>query len=130
MVLDDPHAVGRLISHSDLLSSTPSPHPAPGHASKDQFHYLLRDKYVLTLPTTILETIARIDGAVILDTDAHLLAFGAILHYPDLAQLHPDNIEGGRASAAIAASRFGRALKISEDGLISCYHHGKHLWDM
>jgi hypothetical protein len=52
------------------------------------------------------------------------------IHYPDLAQLHPDNIEGGRASAAIAASRFGRALKISEDGLISCYHHGTHLWDM
>jgi hypothetical protein len=130
VVLDDPHAVSRLISHADLLSSTPGPHPTPGHASKDQFHYLLRDKSVLTLPTTILETIARIDGAVILDAEAHLLAFGAILHYPDLTKLHPDNIEGGRASAAIAASRFGRALKISEDGLISCYHHGTHLWDM
>jgi hypothetical protein len=130
VVLDDPNAASRLLSHSDLLSSTPSSHPAPGHASKDQFHYLLRDKCVLTLPTTILETIARIDGALILDTDAHLLAFGAILHYPDLADLHPENIEGGRASAAIAASRFGSALKISEDGLISFYHHGKHLWDM
>jgi len=92
--------------------------------------YLLRDKCLLTLPTTILETIARIDGAVIVDTDAHWLAFGASLHYPDPAKVHPDNIEGGRASAAIAASRFGRALKISEDGLISCYHHGHHLWDM
>ncbi len=128
--LDDPSAVGRLISHSDLLSSTPSPHPAPGHTSKDQLHYLLRDKCVLTLPTTILETIARIDGAFILDTDAHLLAFGAILHYPDLAALHPKNIEGGRASAAIAASRFGRVLKMSEDGLISFSHHGQHMWDM
>src|SRR5215471_7221393 len=130
VVLDDPRAAGRLLSHSDLLSSTPSPHPAPGHASKDQFHYLLRDKRILTLPTTILETIARIDGAVIFDTNARLLAFGAILHYPDLTELHPENIEGGRASAAIAASRFGRALKISEDGLISFYHHGKHIWDM
>ena len=130
VVLDDPRAAGRLLSHSDLLSSTPSQHPAPGHASKDQFHYLLRDKCVLNLPTTILETIARIDGALILDTDANLLAFGAILHYPDLADLHPENIEGGRASAAVAASHFGRALKISEDGLISFYHNGKHLWDM
>jgi hypothetical protein len=130
VVLDDPRAAGRLISHSDLLNSTPSPHPAPGHASKDQFHYLLRDKCVLTLPTTILETIARIDGAVIFDTNARLLAFGAILHYPDLAKLHPDNIEGGRASAAIAASRFGSVLKISEDGLISFYHNGTHMWDM
>src|SRR5262249_18036859 len=97
---------------------------------KDQFHYLLRDKCVLTLPTTILETIARIDGALILDTDAHLLAFGAILHYPDLAKLHPENIEGGRASAAIAASRFGSVLKISEDGLISFYHNGTQMGDM
>jgi|SRR5262249_23345447 len=47
-----------------------------------------------------------------------------------LVDLHPTNIEGGRASAAIAASRFGSALKISEDGLISFYHHGKHMWDM
>src|SRR5262245_11787032 len=80
VVLDDSRAAGCLLSHSDLLSSTPSPLPAPGHASKDQFHYLLRDKRILTLPTTILETIARIDGAAILDTDANLLAFGAILH--------------------------------------------------
>src|SRR5262245_17316627 len=130
VVLDDPHAVSRLISHADLLISTPSSHPTPGHASKDQFHYLLRDKRILNLPTTILETIARIDGAVILDTDAHLLAFGVILHYLDLAKLHPEPIEGGRASAAIAASRFGRVLKISEDGLISCYHHGPNLWHM
>jgi len=47
-----------------------------------------------------------------------------------LADLHPDNIEGGRASAAIAASHFGKALKISEDGLISFYHSGRHMWDM
>ena len=130
VVLDDARAVSRLISDSDLLTSTPTPQPAPGHASKDQFHYLLRNKRVLDLPTTILETIARIDGALILDNDSNLLAFGAILHYPDLADLHPENIEGGRASAAIAASRFGRALKISEDGLISFYQNGNPVWDM
>ena len=130
VVLDDASAAGRLISNSDLLTSTPRQQPAPGHASKDQFHYLLRDKRVLNLPTTILETIARIDGALILDNDSNLLAFGAILHYADPADLHPENIEGGRASAAIAASRFGRALKISEDGLISFYQNGNHVWDM
>ena len=130
VVLDDARAAGRLISHSDLLTSTPRQQPAPGHASKDQFHYLLRDKCVLNLPTTILETLARIDGALVLDTDSNLLAFGAILHYPDLADLSPENIEGGRASAAIAASRFGRALKVSEDGLISFYQNGTHMWDM
>ncbi len=130
VVLDDANAAARLIAPSDLLASTPSQQPPSGHFSKDQFHYLLRDKRLLDLPTTILETIARIDGAVVLDGDANLLAFGAILHYPNLADLHPDNIEGGRASAAIAASHFGKALKISEDGLISFYQNGRHMWDM
>jgi hypothetical protein len=130
VLLDDANAVGRLVSESDLLTSTPKEQPAPGHGSKDQFHYLLRDKCVLNLPTTILETIARIDGALILDNGSNLLAFGAILHYSDLADLHPENIEGGRASAALAASRFGRALKISEDGLVSFYQNGNHVWDM
>ena len=102
VVLDDPSAAGLLMSQSDLLSSTPVQQPAPSHTSKDHFHYLLRNKSVLDLPTTILETIARIDGALILDAEVDLLAFGAILHYPDLIDLHPENIEGGRSSAAIA----------------------------
>jgi hypothetical protein len=130
VVLDDASAAGGLISKSDLLASTPSLDQPTSGASKDQFHYLLRDKCILNLPTTILETIARIDGAFVLDSDANLLAFGAILHYPDLADVHPENIEGGRASAAIAASRFGKVLKISEDGLISFYQSGNHIWDM
>src|SRR3989449_2427925 len=130
VVLDDPETASHLISQSDLLASTPGQDQGRAPASKDQFHYLLRDKRILNLPTTILETIARIDGALILDNDSNLLAFGAILHYADLADLHPENIEGGRASAAIAASRFGRALKISEDGLISFYQNGNHVWDM
>jgi DNA integrity scanning protein DisA with diadenylate cyclase activity len=130
VVLDDPTTASRLISEPDLLASTPRQDHARVQGSKDQFHYLLRDKCVLNLPTTILETLARIDGAVVLDSESNLLAFGAILHYPDLADLHPENIEGGRSSAAIGASRFGKVLKISEDGLISFYQNGNHVWDM
>jgi len=47
-----------------------------------------------------------------------------------LADLHPANIEGGRTTAAIAASRFGSVLKISEDGLISFFQNGKCIWDI
>src|SRR5262249_25683943 len=129
-VLDDPRTASQLISDSDLLPSTPKQDHARAQGSKDRFHYLLREKSVLNLPTTILESIAHIDGAVVLDTESNLLAFGAILHYPDPADLHPENIEGGRASAAIAASRFGKVLKISEDGLISFYQNGNQVWDM
>jgi DNA integrity scanning protein DisA with diadenylate cyclase activity len=85
---------------------------------------------VLELPTAILETVARIDGGIVLDRDSNLLAFGAILRHHDLTEFHPESIEGGRTTAAIAASRFGYVLKVSEDGLISFFQNGKCIWDM
>ena len=39
-------------------------------------------------------------------------------------------VEGGRTTAAIAASRYGTVLKISEDGLMSMYRGGRCLWEM
>ena len=39
-------------------------------------------------------------------------------------------VEGGRTTAAIAASHYGTVLKISEDGLISMYRGGQCLWEM
>jgi DNA integrity scanning protein DisA with diadenylate cyclase activity len=103
-------------------------HPVVG--TKDQLHYLLYKKRVLDIPIAVLETIARIDGGIVLDQDSNLLAFGAILRHQNLADLHPENIEGGRTTAAIAASRFGSVLKISEDGLISFFQKGKCVWDI
>jgi len=85
---------------------------------------------MLEVPGSVLETIARIDGAIVLDQDAQLLAFGAILRHRDLSELHPENIEGGRTTAAIAASEFGNVLKISEYGLISFFQRGKCVWDV
>jgi hypothetical protein len=90
----------------------------------------LHQKRVLDIPSTVLETVARIEGGIVLDRDSSLLAFGAILRHPDLADLHPDNIEGGRTTAAISASRFGNVLKISEDGMISFFQNGKCIWEI
>jgi hypothetical protein len=90
----------------------------------------LHQKLVLDVPSAVLETVARIDGAIVLDRDSNLLAFGAIVRHPDLADLHPDNIEGGRTTAAISASRFGCVLKISEDGMVSFIQNGKCIWDI
>lgn len=36
----------------------------------------------------------------------------------------------GRTTAAIAASRFGSVLKMSEDGLVSFFQNGNCIWDM
>jgi DisA bacterial checkpoint controller nucleotide-binding len=130
VVLDNPATARKLVSRTDLLSSLPDRGQDPVVGTKDQLHYLLHQKRVLDIPTAVLETIARIDGGIVLDQDSHLLAFGAILRHHELSDLHPENIEGGRTTAAIAASRFGSVLKISEDGLISFFQRGKCIWDM
>lgn len=130
VVLEDPATVTNLVSSTDLVAALPNnAHRAEG-GTKDQLHYLLHQKRVLDIPITVLETISRIDGAIVLDADSNLLAFGAILRHEELADLHPENIEGGRTTAAIAASRFGSVLKISEDGLISFFQKGKCVWEI
>jgi len=130
VVLADPCSVTKLVSKTDLISSFPNHDAQSISGSKDQLHYLLRQKRVLDLPTAVLETVARIDGGIVLDRSSNLLAFGAILRHHDVMAFHPENIEGGRTTAAIAASRFGSVLKVSEDGLVSFFQNGNCIWDM
>ncbi len=129
-VLDDREAANQLVSQPDLLDHFNHDDLADGITSKDQLHYLLRDKSILDVPPTVLENIARIDGAVVLCPDANLLAFGAILHHHSTEEALNRTVEGGRTTAAIAASHYGTVLKISEDGLISMYRGGICLWEM
>src|SRR5256886_15355044 len=86
--------------------------------------------YTTLFRSAVLETVARIDGGIVLDSQSNLLAFGAILRHPDLTDVFPETIEGGRTNAAISASRFGNVLKISEDGLISFFQNGRCIWDI
>ena len=95
--------------------------------AKAQLHYLLHERSVLDVELRVLQSIAQIDGGIVLDRDGRLLAFGAILRSagePLAAQ------EGGRATAAVHASRFGLALKISEDGPVSFYRGGAKVWEI
>jgi hypothetical protein len=130
VVLDDPETAASLVSRTDLLTSLPNHGQHAVAGAKDQFHYLLHQKRIMDLPSAVLETVARIDGGIVLDSRSNLLAFGAILQHPDLTDLFPESIEGGRTTAAISASRFGNVLKISEDGLISFFQNGRCIWDI
>jgi hypothetical protein len=131
VVLDDRQAADRLVSADDRIDrrrsasalSTPT-------RSKDLFHYLLRAKSVLDLTPTVLESIARIDGAIVLDRAANLLAFGAILRHQIEPGIDDNAVEGGRTTAALAASRYGHVLKVSEDGLVSYYSGGRCVWEV
>ena len=129
VVLDDTASADLLLSPGDLLTSEASVAAPDAGGSKDQLHYLLRNKSVADLPSTVLESIARIDGGIVLDRDFRLLAFGAILRHGPPATGQQGVPEGGRTTAAIGASRFGHVLKVSEDGMISYYRNGSCVWE-
>ena len=104
--------------------------------AKRSVHYLARGGPVTELDAAVLESLAGLDGALVTDVDGRLLAFGAILRHDALALAGPDPasppavVEGARTTAAIVASRFGPVLKISEDGIVSCFLDGARVWDL
>ncbi|MDB5352541.1 MAG: hypothetical protein JWN86_3788 [Planctomycetota bacterium] len=135
VVIDDPEsAVGRLIAPSDLLTNDAADGPpsalAPGDPlARRAFHYLARGRLACDLDPSVLEALASLDGALAVDRSGRLLAFGAILRH-DASDLPGLAAEGARTTAALVASRYGPVLKVSEDGVISCFLAGMRVWDL
>ena len=130
VILDETAMAEKFVAFDDLLTQEPRGLEEYPASSKEQLHYLLRQKRVFDLAPAMLETLARIDGAIVLDRQARLLAFGAILRHPLGVDQRMRATEGGRTTAALAASRYGKVLKISEDGLVSFFQYGECLWDI
>jgi hypothetical protein len=133
VVVDDPGAaVGRLVTPHDLLSADapagPPDLPPRDPKARCALHYLARGRNALGLAPSVLEALASLDGALVTDRSGRLLAFGAILRNDAATGL--GTAEGARTTAALAASRFGPVLKVSEDGIVSCYLDGIRAWDL
>jgi hypothetical protein len=122
VLLDDAQSALQLVAPDDLLENS-----ATEASGKAQVHYLLCGKSVLEMELSVLQSIARVDGGIVMDRDGRLRAFGAILRNAgeSLAAL-----EGGRTTAAVHASRFGLAVKVSEDGMVSFYRGGVKVWEI
>jgi hypothetical protein len=125
VVVDRPESARQFVSPGDLLFDG-----EPSHGRKDQIQYLLRGKRAIDMSSTILETVSRMDGAIVLDSRSNLLAFGAILRHDLTTSPEAEIVEGSRTTAAIEASRFGCVLKISEDGLTSFYRNRERVWEI
>jgi len=82
--------------------------------SKKKFH---------ALPRCVAAEISGLDGAVVLANSGELLAYGAVLN-PKKAG-HIRGSEGSRTKAAIGASNYGLAVKVSADGDITIFAQGK-----
>lgn len=99
----------------------------PNTPSRRHLLHVLAGRSVTELDPSVLAALATLDGATVTDRDGALLAVGAILRHPPASEPPGgDGIaEGARTTAAIAASRFGPVLKVSEDGMISFYDAGR-----
>jgi hypothetical protein len=121
-----------LVSSADRLDmELVAPPGAAGTPSRRDLLHLLAGRSITELDPNVLAALATLDGATVTDVSGTLLAVGAILRHP-LSSEHAkaDGLaEGARTTAAIAASRFGPVLKVSEDGLITFYDGGR-IWDL
>lgn len=125
-------SLAQLVASADRLDMELVGLPATsGAPSRRDLLHLLAGRTITELDPSVLAALATLDGATVTDADGTLLAVGAILRHP-LTSEHAkaDGLaEGARTTAAIAASRFGPVLKVSEDGLITFYDGGR-IWDL
>jgi hypothetical protein len=126
VVVEDPWHARQVVSGADLLESDQRERAG----AKNQLHYLLRGARATELSMPVLESIAQIDGSVVLDRDSRLLAFGAILRHMPPVDENEEIGEGGRTAAAIGASQFGNVLMVSEGGQLSFYQKGHSVWTL
>ena len=98
----------------------------PDTPSRRHLLHVLAGRSVTDLDTSVFEALATLDGAVVTEPGGQLLAVGAILRHPPGVLA---TAEGARTTAAVAASRHGPVLKVSEDGMITFYDAGR-VWDI
>jgi hypothetical protein len=124
------NAVGQLVAPADRLDVPQHVGGArDGKPSRRDLLDLLEGRSLTDLDPNVLAALASLDGAIVVDQNARLLAAGAILRHPPSAELEAGVVEGARTTAALAASKFGPVLKVSEDGIIT-FFDGEKVWDI
>jgi DNA integrity scanning protein DisA with diadenylate cyclase activity len=121
VVLNDAASEDSLMAAGDRLSSA-----TRSTAPPQPFYELLRGGNVHGLSSALVENIASLDGAVVLRRNGDLIAAGAILRGDGGIA----GVEGARTTAALVASQYGAALKVSEDGEISLFRRGACMWTL
>ena len=125
-------SLSQLVAATDRLDMEfVTPPGGPDMPSRRDLLHLLAGRSITELDPNVLAALATLDGATVADVSGTMLAVGAILRHPLTSeQAKSDGLaEGARTTAALAASRFGPVLKVSEDGLITCYDGGR-IWDL
>ena len=128
VVLRDVEAASSLVAPVDRLDR-PAPEGVAGEGNRRPLHYLLRGRTLDDVDESVLMALASLDGATVVDTHGRLIAAGAILMHPHGEAGDAWVSEGARTTAAQAAGRFGPVLKVSTDGMVTCYDE-QRLWEI
>lgn len=122
--------LAELVTQDDRLDMEPvrTAHEVDTPSRRHLLH-VLAGRTVTDLDASVLAALATLDGAMVSDPQGQLLAAGAILRHPPGFTDGDGATEGARTTAAMAASRFGPVLKVSEDGLITFFDGGR-VWDI
>ena len=119
MLLRNRQSLRKIVHHGDAIGDR-------GRADIDTaFDDVLAEPSVQSSPRTIVAELAALDGAVVLANTGQLLAYGAVLDPRKKGRVRA--AEGSRTKAAIGASNYGLAVKISSDGDITVYAGGREL---
>jgi DisA bacterial checkpoint controller nucleotide-binding len=88
-----------------------------------EFDAVIVKHAIQSLPRAVAVELAALDGALVFANSGRLLAYGAVLQPRKAGKLR--GTEGSRTKAAIGASNYGLAIKVSSDGDITVYSEGK-----
>jgi hypothetical protein len=117
-IVEDPASLDEVVSPKDRYDLRNEFDPMAMRTETRLHHLIDADP----LDAQTLARLATLDGATVLDRDAHLLAYGAIV-----TSANSDH-EGARTAAAKTLSETADVvLKISVDGDITVFHDGKAL---
>ena len=117
VILHGKRNLRKLVSDGDAIGD-----PKRNQTDRE-FDSILKDHDIQSMARKVVVELASLDGAVVLANSGKILAYGAVLQPEKTGRLR--GTEGSRTKAAIGASNYGLAVKISSDGNIDVYHEGK-----
>lgn len=136
VVRDPALSVPQLIAPPDQIVSEiavddpEDPENLSPRLAKRALHHVVRGRTIGDLDPAVLESIASLDGAVVVDQDGRLLTFAAILRIaPEILDMGRA-VQGARTLAGLAASIHGPVLKVSEDGYLTMFLRGRRVWEL
>ncbi|MEX2271995.1 MAG: hypothetical protein WD690_11010 [Vicinamibacterales bacterium] len=126
-VLRDAKAgLDRLVAPADRLDLPHHHEPTDGVIDRRDLLHFTAGRTAMDLSPEVFRALATMDGAIVVDARGHLLAAGAILLHSGPPSIE---MEGARTAAAFSAAQYGPILKVSEDGLMTCFDR-QRLWEI